>query len=350
MQSGLETLTPLIEFLADSDAQLRTCAALMLGSQNDIRAIPALMKALDDPDANVRYHAIEALGRLRAGAAVDALATVAESRDFSLAFPALDALASIGDPRIAYRLAPLLKDDLLGMAVLEALGRLGDEEAIAPVVELLNTSAAPAAAVAHALAALHSRHESAYRKGGYVMALAQQAITPAGRQNLLDALDGADGPDLQSLVLVLGWLESADLDRTLTLMLRRPAARTEAVEALVRKGPGVTELLLDQLDADDYETRQAAALALGRIGERRAVPALLAALNADNDLTVSVAGALAMIGDGRAYAPLLSLVGHVDVTVRRAVVSALNSLGHPDMAKDMALFCAILGRWSANLP
>jgi HEAT repeat protein len=201
----------------------------------------------------------------------------------------------------------------------------------------LNTSSAPAAAVTHALAALHSRHESAYRKGSYVMALARQAVTSAGRQNLLDALEEASEADLQSMVLVVGWLEDTVVNRALTQMLRRPVARGEAVEALVRKGSQVTELLVEQLEADDRETRQAAVVALGRMGNRSAVPALLAALNADNELTVSVAGALAMIGDERAYAPLLALVGHTDVAVCRAVVSALNSLGHPDMAKDMSV-------------
>ena len=63
------------------------------------------------------------------------------------------------------------------------------------------------------------------------------------------------------------------------------------VEALVKKGPCVTELLVEQLDADDRETRQAAALALGRIGDVRAVPAAAAGLTADEDLVVGVAGA-----------------------------------------------------------
>ena len=142
-QAGVNTLGALTGFLTNPDVELRTCAALTLGAQGDIRAVPALMRTLDDPDANVRYHAMEALGRLRAGAAVDALAAVAESRDFSLAFPALDALASIGDPRIAYRLVPLLEDELLQTAAVETLGQLGDEEAVAPLAKLLNTTGAP---------------------------------------------------------------------------------------------------------------------------------------------------------------------------------------------------------------
>ncbi len=338
IQGGADTTTSLLEFLTDPDAQLRTCAALTLGSLNDLRAIPALLRVLNDSDANVRYHAIEALGRLRAGAAADALAAVAESRDFSLAFVALDALANIGDTRAAYRLIPLLADELLQTAALETLGRLGDEEAVAPVAELLNSSSVSAITAARALVALYDRQETLYHNGASVMVSAQKAITPRGVQNLLSALEKSDGADLEGLAQILGWLESPGLDQALTQLLGHPSARMMTVDALVRRGPRVTEWLLALLSAADRDTRRAAVLTLGRLGTALAVPALLAALSGDEEIAVDVAGALAMIGDRRAYAPLLDLLGHADVGVRRAVVSALNSLGHPDMAKDMAAF------------
>src|SRR5262249_35076720 len=104
-----------------------------------------------------------------------------------------------------------------------------------------------------------------------------------------------------------------------------------------QKGSAMTELLLEQLTSEDLETRQAAVLALGRIGDVRAVPALLNTLRTDTESVVVVAGALAMLGDRRAYAPLFALLGSPDSAIRRAGVSALNSLGHPDMAADMAV-------------
>lgn len=333
---GVDTLGVLTTFLTDPNPNLRTCAALTLGAQANPRAIPALMRALDDSDPNVRYHAIEALGRLRASAAVDALAAIAESRDFALAFPALDALASIGDARVVYRLVPLLADEFLQTATLEALGRLGGEEAIAPAAALLNTPGTPATTIARVLARLHDHCEEMYGQGSHVASAARQVIAAPGFQSLIAALDEAAGPDLAALARVLGWLESPALERPLAQLLGRPAARAEAVEALVRKGPRVTGLLIEQLRADDLETRQAAVLALGRIGDTAAVPALLEVLRGDEKLVVAVAGALAMTGDRRAYAPLLALIGHEDVTVRRAAVSALNSLGPPDMAADMS--------------
>jgi HEAT repeat protein len=338
-QAGVDTLEELTAFLTDPDPGLRTCAALTLGTQNNPRAVPALIRAVDDSDANVRFHAIEALGRLRASEAVDVLAAVAESRDFALAFPALEALAAIGDGRAGYRLLPLLEDELLQSAVLEVLGQVGGAEVVAPLANLVNAAASPVGSVAQALARLHGRYETSYRQGDLIVGLARQGIAPAGVQNLLDAFESLSGPDLPAVALVLGWLDNDTLDRFLVELLGRPTVRSEVVAALVRRGPRVTALLVEQLRADNLATRQDAVLALGRIGDSRAVPALLETSNPE--LTVGVAGALAMIGDRRAYAPLLDLLGHDDGAIRRAVISALNSLGHPDMAADIVRLCRV---------
>ena len=90
------------------------------------------------------------------------------------------------------------------------------------------------------------------------------------------------------------------------------------------------DLLIDELDAEDLDTRQAAAVALGRIGDRKATLALVAALTI-RELALPAAGALARLGDGEAFDALIGLLGHADTAVRQAVIAALNSIGHPDM-------------------
>jgi HEAT repeat protein len=329
--SDVDTLSPLVEFLNDEDADLRMQAALALGEQRDERAAPALLAALEDADLNVRYHAIEALGKLRAAGAADALAGIAETRDFFLAFPALDALARIGDARVASRLVPLLGDELLREAAADALGRLGDEETIAPLAALLNRPGAPTAAVARALAALHDRHEKLYGEGAYIAELSRAAVKATGAQNLLDALNDSGPEELRPLALVVGWLEGVAVERALTRLLGHADARGEVVEALVRHGSRVTELLVEQLGSEDLEIRKAAVLALGRIGDARAAPALIEVLDEDPELMIPAADALAKIGDQRAFEALLAHVGDPNAGVRQSVVGALNSLGSPLM-------------------
>lgn len=329
--SDVDTLSPLVEFLSDDDADLRIQAALALGEQRDVRAAPALLGALEDPDSNVRYHAIEALGKLRAPGAADALAGIAETRDFFLAFPALDALTRIGDARIAPRVVPLLEDELLREAAADALGHVGDEETVAPLAALLNAADAPTRTIARALAVLHDRYERQYGEGAYIADLSRAAINPAGAQNLLDALNDSNPEELRPLALVVGWLEGAAVERALTRLLGHADARGEVVEALVRHGSRVTELLIEQLASEDLEIRKAAVVALGRIGDARAAPALVEVLDEDPELVIPAADALAKIGDPGAFEALLALVGDPNAGVRQAVVGALNSLGSPQM-------------------
>src|SRR6185369_17660834 len=97
-----------------------------------------------------------------------------------------------------------------------------------------------------------------YHEGSYIADLTRGMIAATGTQNLLDALAEADPDQLRPLALVLGWLEGAAVERALTQLIGHPAARKEVIEALVRYGSRVTDLLIAQLKSEDLETRQAA--------------------------------------------------------------------------------------------
>ncbi len=199
---------------------------------------------------------------------------------------------------------PLLADELLRAPVVEALGELGDEVVAAPLVQLLNASDAPADVIADALAgllrAVRARlwRRRAHRRPRAARYHGQRHAETAGRRPSRRRRSPA------GLARVLGWLEGEAVQRALTRLLGHEAVRAQVVEALVRYGAGVVELLVEQLRAEDLDTRQAAAVALGRIGDRRATPALVAALR-DPELAVPVAGALARIGDREAFDGLL---------------------------------------------
>ena len=330
--SDIDVIDPLIRFLADGDANLRTQAALILGERRDRRAIAPLIARLGDPDANVRFHVIEALGRLHATEACELLVAIAEQRDFFLSFPALQALSRVGTPAVAPRLVPLLVDDLLRAPVIEALGELGDEDVTVPLVKLLDAAAAPTEVITDALAGLYDRYESRYGAGDHIAAIVRRNISATGTQQILDAVQRVGSDRLAGLARVLGWLEGEAVQRALTRLLGHGSVRSQVVEALVRNGSGVVALLTEQLHAEDLETRQAAAVALGRIGDRRATAALVAALS-DRELAVAAAGALARIGDADAFEALISLLGDADPAIRQSVIAALNSIGHPDMPR-----------------
>ena len=356
----VDIVPALIDCLNSEDEDLRIYAALALGEQQDVRAIPALRMALKDSNSNVQYHAIDALGHLQTIDAVKDLVAIACGGDFFLAFPALDALRSISlkeanYPKlacVASQLVPLLTDELLVTAVVDTLAFLGDASVVPDIAALLNHSDPPVSNLVHALGVLHDRYENAYHEGDYIADLAFAVITKKGIDNLLATVHNAKPNELRVIVILLGRSDgNQETAQALTRLLGEEIVRGTVIEALVRYGKRVTHLLIEQLSADDLEVRKAAVIALGRIGDAEAVPALTQLLvqsgvNSETDeakfspvplpeLMVVTANALAQIGDRRAFDTLLSLIGHSDSAVRLAVVAALNSLGHPDMLNRM---------------
>ena len=334
--TGVDLTTALVDLLRHPDADLRIQAALALGSQPRPDAAAALLEALDDADANVRFHAIEAIGRLGPPAAVERLAAIAESNDFFLAFPALEALARINDPAVAPRIVPLLQDGLVGDQAAEALGQIGDEDAVPPLVAGLDRPDSSASSVVDALATIHQRYRDRFGSGGQIEDMVRASMTATGASRVIDGAGKASGASLRHFVIVLGWLRGVAVERALTHLLGTPAVQHELVEAIARFGAPMVDILVEQLARSDFDTRKAAVTALAHIGDARAAPALLALLAEDDrDLLVVVCGALARLGDRRAFEPLLGLLGHDDVSVRHAAIAALNSIGHPDMAARM---------------
>ena len=108
--------------------------------------------------------------------------------------------------------------------------------------------------------------------------------------------------------------------------------------------------------ADDPRVRRYLALALGRLGDKRAVPALVQAADprgdtpADPDTQVYAVWALGAIGDPEAIPILVKLAGSEDAGLRKAAAHALGSF--PDDAARSALLTAVNDpvedvRWNA---
>ena len=335
--TGVDLTSSLIDLLSHPDADLRIQAALALGTQTRPEAVDALLGALDDDDVNVRFHAIDALGKLSPPAAVERLAAIAESDDFFLAFPALEALSRINDTAVAPRLVPLLEVELVGDQAAEALGQIGDEEAVAPLARALDRPHSSPASIVDALAGIHRRYAGMFSGGSaYIEELARGSISLGGAQRVIEAARRASGPSLRHFATVLGWLRGEPVERALAQLIGTPGAQSELLEAIVRFGAPMADRLIEQLRSDDVDTRRIAATALGRIGDARAVEPLVALLDEDDrELLVVAAGALARIGDRRAFEALLRLIGDRDLGVRQAAIGALNSIGHPEMAARM---------------
>ena len=201
----------------------------------------ALFPLTQDPDARTRYHAARALGQIKRPDAVVALGAMLGDSNLVVRKAALVALGQGGrldDPQLIASLAGMLRNPdkttgFLKVVAAETLGAAG-EPAVGPLVDLLNSKEA--------------------------------------------------GPSVPSAIRALG------LTRT-----KNPSAHEAVV--VVLKDP-----------KRDYWTRLLACRAAGEAKMETAVEPLLACLPAGNeDLTEAAIIALGQIGDPRAIQPLVSL-------------------------------------------
>ncbi len=131
-------------------------------------------------------------------------------------------------------------------------------------------------------------------------------------------------------VIALGNLGMPALDTLLSLVGTEPDfyVREDITWALVRLGEAAFTPLVDLLGHADAAVRHHAAHTLGKIGDRRATDALIAALDDPEPVVISkVAFTLSLFEDERAVSGLVHLLGHPDPEVQSTVVTALERFG-----------------------
>jgi HEAT repeat protein len=273
-----------------------------------------LLKALHyKEDAEIRRQAVVALGALRDGAAAEPLVAVLQGREFRL--EAATALGDIGDVRAVEALLVALHDadPAVRAAAATALGKIGDGRAVQPLVE-----------------AFQDREET-------VRQAAIDALAVMGAQNeglLLDALVDDSKPIRQGALAALeghGYAPRPD-----ALGARYWIAKQQW-DKVVEIGWAAVEPLIAAVADDDLAA--GAAGALGRIGDARALPALLPLVaHANEAVRLATVNALSVLAQPEALPSLIVALSDKAETVRKAAAEAL--VKQPDASALPALITA----------
>ena len=336
ISAGRTVVEPLVALLSDEAANLRMHAALALGELRAQEATPELVTTLQDPDENVRFHAIEALGRIGAAESVDPLARIAASDNFFLAFAAVEALSKTEDARVAPLMVTLLDQEILRPAAISTLAAIGDEDCVPALARALNHNESDAPAIAGALAAIYQRYEDNLAAGSFIADAARKAIGPGGLKRL-SAAATKESVDRRAVATVLAWLGREALAPLLTLV-GDPELHGPVTAGVTTIGSDAVEPLVEKLESPSPSARIAAAELLGRLGDRRATPALLRTLeDADAEPAAAAAAALGGIGDPTALDGLVEAFAHPNGAVRRAAIAAVNAIGAPGTSARIRL-------------
>lgn len=109
---------------------------------------------------------------------------------------------------------------------------------------------------------------------------------------------------------------------------RQSPAHDPAIAQLVGIGQPAVRPLIAALEDENLGVRLSAVRTLGKIGDRRAVPALIKALEVGY-VRESAIDALGEIGDPRAVGPLIKLLSERSFSTRESAKGALGKIGQP---------------------
>ena len=169
--------------------------------------------------------------------------------------------------------------------------------------------------------------------------------TPPAIDLLIRSLSRLDGVT-RSAARELGRLGTERAIEPLAALLVHPEVSQSAAEALTKLGSQAVSALVTALQHEVVEVRRLAAGALGEIGEKRAVEALIRTMETDNDYSVRTAAATALgqLKDPGAIWVLVGTLKLRDETtperqaaleeLRQATTLALRKIGDPFAAKS----------------
>jgi HEAT repeat protein len=261
---GQQTRNPLVQELKSPDAGIRAKAAKQLGQSGDISTVPALAAELTDPSSKVRAEVIVALSKLHTNRSLDALVKATRDTDPSIRLLAVE--ATIGwytgvIPGVGF-------ESVVGRSYHSAMNRFqGNVTPISPGMQV-----DPRAVSALEGAMRDTRSINAARKAAWGLGVlrARAAV-----------------PDLVKA--------AHSYDPELTINALNALASIKDISA----GPQ----LVDVLDSTNNGVKQTAAISVGILRTKAAVPRLESIYQNDRNKETRAAAldGLAYVGDPSSY-------------------------------------------------
>ncbi|MCK5226703.1 MAG: HEAT repeat domain-containing protein [Desulfobulbaceae bacterium] len=218
------------------------------------------ISALNDPDWQVCVAAVKCLGGIKAQESVEPLMEKLHDNELQVKRYALDALIAIADKRTMPLMLELLKDDdmLIRQKAMDCLINIGDSTVVSDLVKLLRDDD------------VNVRRSS--------IEVLRNLKDPKVTSALIKAIKDSDWWVRQIATDTLTELEDDNISRSFIRMCadKDENIRRCAVEFFNNMTtPLAFDALIGLLHDPDWWVRAKAATALGRLGDKRAVPPLL---------------------------------------------------------------------------
>jgi HEAT repeat protein len=315
----------LVEAFSTPNRDVRKFIIDILGEFQDNRSMPLMLDALKDDDDNVRATAIEHIGKAGESSVVNTLIGIIENGDIWTAFPAVDALGRIGDRKAVPALIKALDKKTLRAPAIKSLSLIGDPDTLKYVVPFVED---PSKTIhEEALRSL----ERYYRKG-----VPEEMITGEIKRIIGDrALEAlishawSNNPEVRiSSILILGLMKDERAYGPLLDISQEENFSEDVKRAFVFIGRDMPESLLKLFETESLYQKRFICEVAGRIASPVYYSAFEKLLHDEDGHLRSIAAvALSKIGDRKAVDSIKRLLTDEYEDVQEAAVEALSYLG-----------------------
>lgn len=295
---GPEATDHLVKVYKDAEPDVKKFIIDILGDSGDLKAVPLLLKALEDDDDNVRTAAADYLGNIRGNISVlNALIGILKSGDTWVAYTAADALGRIGDMEAVDALVSMLPHKELKKPVIKALGLIAKPDTLPLIIPFLKDKSSAV------------REES-------VIAIEHFLQKGMPEETIVKDLKDIFGQEVSGIVLPY-------------TLSKKKEVRIAAILLLgLLKDTGVIPSLLEiALEEDFYEIVVKALTFIGRSIPESLIPFFTVEDSYQRRIICEVAG---RIGDSALFAPLVKRLKDEDGHVRGNAAAALSSLNNSE--------------------
>jgi HEAT repeat protein len=327
------------------DSWVRAMAATSLGKIGNPDTLDALLMALRDPVHGVRECAAESLGLLKNNLAIEPLIVVLEDKHENVRSTAVLALGQLESDRTVEELIRLLReshDNRILSKVAEALGTIGSELIVEPLIEALGYKHAWFSAwekLCEALCAIGNERaisavEFLLSQNHYACKIAINELVKTRSERSIQALFNAFNSGDRVLCDRIAFALPRDICKQridlliITLKTGFTRVRGRSAEILGQTGDEkAIEPLMSALQDENSWVRQKAVISLAKIAGENAVNQLIEILkDRDSDVRKNACKALGFIHREEAIEPLIVALQDPSTRVRASAASALGNI------------------------